>query len=47
LAKKYITQAISHADELDIGHGHGPVNHFFNGHAESIRPRHCLIFILP
>ena len=34
LAKKYITQAISHADELDIGQGHGPVNHFFNGHAD-------------
>ncbi|MBL4830946.1 MAG: bifunctional hydroxymethylpyrimidine kinase/phosphomethylpyrimidine kinase [Aliivibrio sp.] len=29
LAKAYITQAISHADELNIGKGHGPVNHFF------------------
>ncbi|MGR5175934.1 bifunctional hydroxymethylpyrimidine kinase/phosphomethylpyrimidine kinase [Vibrio parahaemolyticus] len=29
LAKQYITQAISHADALDIGHGHGPVHHFF------------------
>ena len=28
-AKRYITQAIIHADELKIGHGHGPVNHFF------------------
>jgi hydroxymethylpyrimidine/phosphomethylpyrimidine kinase len=33
LGKKYITQAIEHADELQIGRGHGPVNHFFNGHA--------------
>ncbi|MFA0412915.1 bifunctional hydroxymethylpyrimidine kinase/phosphomethylpyrimidine kinase [Vibrio renipiscarius] len=33
LAKAYITQAIAHADELDIGHGHGPVHHFFaNAH---------------
>ncbi|SEG47353.1 bifunctional hydroxymethylpyrimidine kinase/phosphomethylpyrimidine kinase [Vibrio hangzhouensis] len=29
LAKQYITQAISHADALNIGHGHGPVHHFF------------------
>ncbi|PKG57366.1 bifunctional hydroxymethylpyrimidine kinase/phosphomethylpyrimidine kinase [Shewanella sp. GutDb-MelDb] len=27
--KYYITQAIAHADELNIGQGHGPVNHFF------------------
>ncbi len=27
--KDYITQAIAHADELDIGTGHGPVHHFF------------------
>lgn len=33
LGKQYISQAIAHADELDIGKGHGPVNHFFNGHA--------------
>ncbi len=33
-AKKYITKAISHADELQIGNGHGPVNHFFNGHRD-------------
>lgn len=31
-AKSYITKAISHADELEIGSGHGPVNHFFAGH---------------
>ncbi|ADT86664.1 bifunctional hydroxymethylpyrimidine kinase/phosphomethylpyrimidine kinase [Vibrio fluvialis] len=29
LAKTYISQAIAHADELDIGRGHGPVHHFF------------------
>lgn len=34
LAKQYISQAIAHADELDIGKGHGPVNHFFSGHAD-------------
>ncbi|PST97838.1 bifunctional hydroxymethylpyrimidine kinase/phosphomethylpyrimidine kinase [Photobacterium aquimaris] len=32
LAKRYITAAITAADELKIGHGHGPVNHFFAGH---------------
>lgn len=32
LAKQYISLAIAHADELDIGHGHGPVHHFFDGH---------------
>ena len=31
LAKQYISLAIQHADELFIGQGHGPVNHFFNG----------------
>lgn len=30
-AKSYITKAIEHADELQIGSGHGPVNHFFSG----------------
>jgi hydroxymethylpyrimidine/phosphomethylpyrimidine kinase len=28
-AKHYITQAITHADKLDVGKGHGPVNHFY------------------
>ncbi len=32
LAKQYISQAIQHADELEVGAGHGPVHHFFNGH---------------
>jgi hydroxymethylpyrimidine/phosphomethylpyrimidine kinase len=27
-AKHYVTQAIGAADELKIGHGHGPVHHF-------------------
>ena len=27
-AKSYVQQAISGADQLDVGHGHGPVNHF-------------------
>ncbi|MDG3087395.1 bifunctional hydroxymethylpyrimidine kinase/phosphomethylpyrimidine kinase [Vibrio hannami] len=31
-AKNYITQALKHADELDIGKGYGPVHHFFDGH---------------
>lgn len=29
LAKSYLTQALRHADELDVGHGHGPTNHFW------------------
>ena len=28
-AKEYIAGAIAHADELNIGQGHGPVHHFF------------------
>lgn len=31
-AKGYISHAISHADSLEIGSGHGPVHHFFAGH---------------
>jgi hydroxymethylpyrimidine/phosphomethylpyrimidine kinase len=27
-AKQYVTEAIGCADELEIGHGHGPVHHF-------------------
>ncbi|WP_375320371.1 bifunctional hydroxymethylpyrimidine kinase/phosphomethylpyrimidine kinase [Aliivibrio logei] len=34
LGKHYITQAIIHADELNIGQGHGPVNHFFTLHSQ-------------
>ncbi|PSW05480.1 bifunctional hydroxymethylpyrimidine kinase/phosphomethylpyrimidine kinase [Photobacterium lipolyticum] len=30
--KNYISKAILHADELEIGSGHGPVHHFFAGH---------------
>ncbi|MFT6924580.1 MAG: hydroxymethylpyrimidine/phosphomethylpyrimidine kinase [Psychromonas sp.] len=36
LGKEYISQAIAHADQLDVGQGHGPVNHFFSGH-ENVR----------
>lgn len=28
-AKKYIAQAIAHADQLNIGQGNGPVHHFY------------------
>ncbi|MGI9275525.1 MAG: bifunctional hydroxymethylpyrimidine kinase/phosphomethylpyrimidine kinase [Endozoicomonas sp.] len=28
-AKQYIASAIAHADQLVIGHGHGPVHHFY------------------
>jgi len=34
LAKQYISQAIAQADDLDIGKGQGPVNHFFNSHTD-------------
>ncbi|CAM4185291.1 bifunctional hydroxymethylpyrimidine kinase/phosphomethylpyrimidine kinase [Vibrio agarivorans] len=34
LGKSYISQAIVHADELNVGQGHGPVNHFYQGHAD-------------
>lgn len=27
-AKDYLTAALAHADELNVGHGHGPVHHF-------------------
>jgi hydroxymethylpyrimidine/phosphomethylpyrimidine kinase len=27
-AKQYLTAAIAAADQLDVGHGHGPVHHF-------------------
>lgn len=27
-AKDYLSHAIAHANELNVGHGHGPVNHF-------------------
>jgi hydroxymethylpyrimidine/phosphomethylpyrimidine kinase len=34
LGKKYISQAIVYADQLEVGKGNGPVNHFFTGHAD-------------
>jgi hydroxymethylpyrimidine/phosphomethylpyrimidine kinase len=27
-AKAYLTEALKHADDLTVGHGHGPVRHF-------------------
>ncbi|MEG1834054.1 MAG: bifunctional hydroxymethylpyrimidine kinase/phosphomethylpyrimidine kinase [Burkholderiaceae bacterium] len=27
-AKRYLSEAIAHADELEVGSGHGPVHHF-------------------
>lgn len=29
-AKDYLTAGIRHADELDVGNGHGPTNHFWH-----------------
>ena len=38
LGKTYISQAIAHADELDIGQGHGPVHHFYRlNRSESVQ----------
>lgn len=34
-AKQYISNAIAHSDELNIGHGHGPVHHFFALNSQS------------
>lgn len=31
LANQYTSHAIAHADELEVGKGHGPVHHFFAG----------------
>jgi hydroxymethylpyrimidine/phosphomethylpyrimidine kinase len=28
-AKTYVTAAIAAADRLDVGHGHGPIHHFY------------------
>lgn len=28
-AKQYLAQAIKYADQLNIGHGHGPIHHFY------------------
>lgn len=34
-AKDYISQALAHANELTIGQGHGPVNHFYALNAQN------------
>ncbi|TFH52984.1 bifunctional hydroxymethylpyrimidine kinase/phosphomethylpyrimidine kinase [Actinomyces viscosus] len=34
-AKAYLTGAIEHADSLGIGHGHGPVHHFYRAWIQS------------
>lgn len=39
LAKKYIQSAIEAGAQINIGHGHGPVNHFFNPLAISIKEK--------
>ncbi|MGN1209287.1 MAG: bifunctional hydroxymethylpyrimidine kinase/phosphomethylpyrimidine kinase [Duodenibacillus sp.] len=28
-AKTYISEAIARSDDLDVGHGHGPIHHFY------------------
>lgn len=38
-AKKYIQSAIEAGAQMNIGHGHGPVNHFFNPLAISIKEK--------
>lgn len=30
LAKKYLTSALDYGSDISIGHGHGPLNHFWN-----------------
>ncbi|MCM1518091.1 MAG: bifunctional hydroxymethylpyrimidine kinase/phosphomethylpyrimidine kinase [Pseudoflavonifractor sp.] len=32
LAKAYITDALRHGADINIGHGHGPVNHLYQPH---------------
>jgi hydroxymethylpyrimidine/phosphomethylpyrimidine kinase len=34
IAKAYLTAAIQAADEMDVGHGHGPLNHFLGREIE-------------
>jgi hydroxymethylpyrimidine/phosphomethylpyrimidine kinase len=34
IAKAYLTAAIRAADEMDVGHGHGPLNHFLGREIE-------------
>ena len=30
MAKQYLQSALEQGSNIDAGHGHGPVNHFFN-----------------
>jgi hydroxymethylpyrimidine/phosphomethylpyrimidine kinase len=34
-AKDYVTGAIAAADTLKVGHGHGPLNHFYKYWSQS------------
>lgn len=36
-AKAYISAALAHADQLQVGLGHGPVHHFFPGHQSLLK----------
>ncbi|MEL0629232.1 bifunctional hydroxymethylpyrimidine kinase/phosphomethylpyrimidine kinase [Psychromonas aquatilis] len=36
LAKQYITEALKHADQLNIGEGRGPVHHFYQLHQSQL-----------
>lgn len=36
-AKAYITEALRSGASVKIGHGHGPVNHFFNPHSAKFK----------
>ena len=37
-AKRYLTGALRAADQLQVGHGHGPVHHFFDLWPPTARP---------
>ncbi len=46
-AKRYITGAIAHADELEVGSGHGPTHHFHGvwgkgGNTHAMPPKNTL-----
>ena len=37
-AKEYLTEAIRQGADVTIGHGHGPVNHFYQPQSLQIQP---------